>query len=39
VAASRSVIYAFRSAANDWRIAAGLEAARLQREIWTVSGW
>jgi orotidine-5'-phosphate decarboxylase len=39
VNASRSVIYAFRSRADDWRTAAGLEAARLRREVWAVSGW
>ena len=39
VNASRSVIYAFRDGGADWRTAAGLEAARLQREIWSVSGW
>src|SRR5919201_1733217 len=39
VNASRSVIYAFRSRAADWRTAAGLEAARLRREVWAVSGW
>ena len=39
VNASRSVIYAYRSSDADWRAAAGAEAARLAREIWTVSGW
>jgi orotidine-5'-phosphate decarboxylase len=39
VNASRSVIYAFRAGAADWRTAAGLEAARLRREVWAVSGW
>jgi orotidine-5'-phosphate decarboxylase len=39
VNASRSVIYAYRSSDVDWRAAAGAEAARLAREIWTVSGW
>ena len=38
VAVSRSVIYAYRGGA-EWRSAAGLEAARLAREIWAVSGW
>ncbi len=38
VAVSRAVIYAFRSG-GEWRSAAGLEAARLAREIWAVSGW
>lgn len=40
VSASRSVIYAFRSAPGaDWRTAAGGEAARLRAEVWSVSGW
>jgi orotidine-5'-phosphate decarboxylase len=39
VSASRSVIYAYRAGAGDWRTAAGLEAERLAREAWTVSGW
>jgi orotidine-5'-phosphate decarboxylase len=39
VAAARSVIYAYRSGGSDWRTAAGLEAERLAREVWTVSGW
>jgi orotidine-5'-phosphate decarboxylase len=39
VNASRSVIYAYRSSDADWRSAAGAEAARLAREIWTVAGW
>jgi orotidine-5'-phosphate decarboxylase len=39
VAASRSVIYAYRSAGGDWRGAAGAEAARLAAEVWAVSGW
>ena len=39
VTASRSVIYAFRSLAADWRTAAGMEASRLRREVWAVSGW
>jgi orotidine-5'-phosphate decarboxylase len=38
VAVSRSVIYAFR-AGGEWRSAAGVEAGRLAREIWAVSGW
>jgi orotidine-5'-phosphate decarboxylase len=38
VAASRSVIYAYRSG-GEWRRAAGLEAERLAREIWAASGW
>jgi orotidine-5'-phosphate decarboxylase len=39
VAASRSVIYAFRSSGVDWREAAASEAARLKSEIWAASGW
>jgi orotidine-5'-phosphate decarboxylase len=39
VNASRSVIYAFRQNREDWRTAAALEAARLRREVWAVSGW
>ena len=40
VAASRSVIYAFRSASvTDWRSAAAAEAARLKSEIWVAAGW
>src|ERR687888_1073993 len=39
VTASRSVLYAFRSSAEDWRTAAALEAARLRREVWAVAGW
>jgi len=39
VAASRSVLYAFRTADDDWRSAAAAEAARLKSEVWTASGW
>ncbi len=39
VSASRSVDYAFREAGNDFREAAGAEAARLKQEIWAASGW
>jgi orotidine-5'-phosphate decarboxylase len=39
VSSSRSVMYAFREKDDDWRAAAGVEAARLQREVWAVSGW
>jgi len=39
VAASRSVMYAFRDGEDDWRTAAGAEAARLNHEVWKVSGW
>jgi orotidine-5'-phosphate decarboxylase len=36
---SRSVNYAYREAAGDWRSLAGAEAARVKREVWAVSGW
>src|SRR5438309_739792 len=39
VAASRSVLYAFRSTDDDWRSAAAAEAARLKSEVWAASGW
>ena len=39
VAASRSIIYAYRSRGGDWRAAAGAEAAHLSRQVWAVSGW
>ena len=39
VAASRSVIYAYRESGADFREAAGAEASRLQREVWSASGW
>src|SRR3954453_20477714 len=39
VTASRSVMYAYLKREGDWRAAAGAEAARLQREVWPVSGW
>jgi orotidine-5'-phosphate decarboxylase len=39
VAASRSVLYAFRDTDDDWRSAAAAEAARLKSEVWTASGW
>jgi orotidine-5'-phosphate decarboxylase len=39
VAVSRSVIYAHRTFEGDWRSAAGAEAARLKRDVWSVSGW
>lgn len=38
VSASRSVIYAYRTAGGDWAAAAGTEAERLAREAWSVSG-
>jgi orotidine-5'-phosphate decarboxylase len=39
VVAARSVNYAFRETGEDYRTAAGAEAARLRSEIWAVSGW
>jgi orotidine-5'-phosphate decarboxylase len=36
---SRSVIYAYRNGGGDWRSAAGAEAARVRRDVWTVAGW
>jgi orotidine-5'-phosphate decarboxylase len=39
VNASRSVIYAHRGSADDWRTAAASEAARLSAEIWAAAGW
>jgi orotidine-5'-phosphate decarboxylase len=39
VNASRSVIYAYRESGDDWRTAAGAEAARLAAEIRAASGW
>jgi orotidine-5'-phosphate decarboxylase len=40
VSASRSVLYAFRATGeDDWRTAAAVEAARLRRDVWAVSGW
>ena len=39
VAASRSVIYAYRESGADFREAAGAEASRLRREVWAASGW
>jgi orotidine-5'-phosphate decarboxylase len=40
VAASRSVMYAGRASGDDdWRRAAGAEAARLARDVWAVAGW
>jgi len=39
VSASRSVIYAFKASGADFREAAGVEAARLRREVWAASGW
>ena len=39
VNASRSVIFAYRDTEDDWRAAAGAEAARLSAEIWAAAGW
>ena len=39
VNASRSVIFAYRDTEDDWRAAAGAEAARLSAEIWVAAGW
>jgi orotidine-5'-phosphate decarboxylase len=40
VNSARGVMYAYKeSRTDDWRAAAGAEAARLQREVWAVSGW
>jgi orotidine-5'-phosphate decarboxylase len=39
VTASRSVIYAYRTGDEDWRRAAGAEAARLRDEVWAASAW
>ena len=39
VVAARSVNYAFRESGDDYRAAAGAEAARLRNEVWAVSGW
>ena len=39
VNASRSINYASRESGEDFRAAAGAEAARLRKEIWAVSGW
>jgi orotidine-5'-phosphate decarboxylase len=39
VSVSRSVIYAFRVTGAEWRTAAAAEAARLQAEVWSISGW
>ncbi|MDP9262545.1 MAG: orotidine-5'-phosphate decarboxylase [Actinomycetota bacterium] len=38
VSASRSVIYAYTEGGGDWRSAAGAEAERLAREVWSASG-
>jgi orotidine-5'-phosphate decarboxylase len=38
LSASRSVIYAAGNGGGDYRAAAGVEAERLAREVWAVSG-
>jgi hypothetical protein len=38
VSASRSVIYAYKEGGGDWRSAAGGEAERIGREVWSASG-
>ena len=38
VSASRSVIYAYKEGGGDWQSAAGAEAERLAREVWSASG-
>jgi orotidine-5'-phosphate decarboxylase len=38
VSASRSVLYAHKEGGGDWRSAAGAEAERLAREVWSASG-
>jgi orotidine-5'-phosphate decarboxylase len=37
VSASRSVMYAYQEGGGDWRSAAGAEAKRLAREVWSAS--
>jgi orotidine-5'-phosphate decarboxylase len=39
VSSARSVLYGFRSSGLDWRTAAASEAARLKKEVWSISGW
>jgi orotidine-5'-phosphate decarboxylase len=39
VSVSRSIIYAFRSDAEDWRTAAAQAAAHYRQEVWAASGW
>ncbi len=39
VSVSRAVIYAFRSAHEDWRTAARQAAAHFRQEVWAASGW
>jgi orotidine-5'-phosphate decarboxylase len=39
VPVSRAILYAFRSDAEDWRLAAAQAAAHYRSEIWSASGW
>ena len=39
VAASRSILYAYRESDEDWRAAVAAEAARLKSDVWKASGW
>jgi orotidine-5'-phosphate decarboxylase len=39
VAASRSILYAYRESDDDWRSAVAAEAARLKSDVWKASGW
>src|SRR5919204_5348577 len=39
VSASRSVIYAYRTAGGDWGSTPGADAARVRRDVWAVAGW
>jgi orotidine-5'-phosphate decarboxylase len=39
VSASRSIIYAYRTGADDWRAAAGGATAHLAHEVWAAAGW
>lgn len=39
VTASRSIIYAFKDADDDWRTAAASQAQRLAAQVWAASGW
>jgi orotidine-5'-phosphate decarboxylase len=39
VPVSRGILYAFRSDADDWRVAAAQAAAHFRSAVWTASGW
>ena len=39
VTVSRSVMYAYRDGEDDWRAAAGAEAAHVASAVWAASGW